>query len=508
MADVDFSDLLRDLAAESAPAIAPTPGYVDEPQRAPPATPPLGPKALAPANPVVVARIPGLIAPPPASPPSPPADVFVALDDRGPLIPADTNGAVGENALLVAINNEMAIQKRDGALVGRVALRAFWAKVDKPKAPAPFDPKVLYDRFAKRWVFVACADQRAKTSSLLVGVSKTDNPAAGWNTHRFDVDPKDEMWLDYPSVGLNRKWIVVQGNMFGISSDANSRSDIYVFNKTDLYAGGPGKHKRLSLPGAANTLAPEVNGDNSDSMVLVGAVNANPCDSLQLYRITGTEDAPDVKPLDPLITVPDAQAWSTNPPKYADFAPQKGAAEKLNTDDSRILGAVSHKGKLWCVHTVFLPAIGALTRSAVQYWQINPDATDPADRVTQFGRLDDSQGRLFRAFPSVAVNCCGDVLIGYSRFEGNNFAGAAYAYRQADDPVNTFRQEVVFKPGLAKYVMTNKWPKNRWGDYSNTVIDPDGHGFWTIQKFALEPSVTAGETTDRFGTVWAHVTPP
>ena len=46
---------------------------------------------------------------------------------------------------------------------------------------------------------------------------------------------------DYPTLGFNGDWIVVQTNVFTVSEGAFVASNIYAFNKADLYAGGAGQ---------------------------------------------------------------------------------------------------------------------------------------------------------------------------------------------------------------------------------------------------------------------------
>jgi hypothetical protein len=60
-------------------------------------------------------------------------------------------------------------------------------------------------------------------------------------------------------------------------------------------------------------------------------------------------------------------------------------------------------GSLWTVHTIFLPPATLETRSAIQWWPL-----DPAAAILQRGRLDDPTGTLFYAFPLEPVQC--DVL--------------------------------------------------------------------------------------------------
>src|SRR5438270_12375026 len=104
--------------------------------------------------------------------------------------------------------------------------------------------------------------------------------------------------------------------------------------------------------------------------------------------------------------------------------------------------SVYRNGKIWCTHTVFLPAVASPSRSAAQWWQINPDST-----VAQRGRVEDSANGLFFAFPSIAVNSSDNVLLGVSRFSSRQLASANYAYRANTDAANTMRDNAVLKAG-------------------------------------------------------------
>jgi uncharacterized protein (TIGR03437 family) len=163
---------------------------------------------------------------------------------------------------------------------------------------------------------------------------------------------------------------------------------------------------------------------------------------------------------------------------------------------------VLRKSSLWCAHTVF-----SLNnpRTMVQWWQIDP----AMNQIQQTGRIDDPTGVTFYAYPSIAVNKNTDVLIGYSRFSGTQYASADYSMRIAADPPNTLRADTVFKLGEASYDRApGDLPSNRWGDFSATMVDPlDDTGFWTIQEYAASPLIIATFGIDRWGTWWAQLVP-
>src|SRR5262249_16880394 len=111
-----------------------------------------------------------------------PSSSFPALEDNltdcgpagcAPENPPDTQGAVGPNHLMVTVNSEVRIQSRGGASLGTVTLDKFWQDAGIVEA---FDPKLVYDPYANRWIFVALSDMKLPSSSILVAVSSGIDP--------------------------------------------------------------------------------------------------------------------------------------------------------------------------------------------------------------------------------------------------------------------------------------------------------------------------------------------
>jgi hypothetical protein len=442
-----------------------------------------------------------------ASSPAPSAS-FLASDDTGRL-PPDTHGAVGLNHLMVVHNGRVRIQNRTGGVISSVSLIGFWAAL--PNAPTDvFDPKVLYDPYANRWMLTAAAERRSAGSSVMMAVSQTSDPTGNWNVYRVDADSTDLRWADYPSIGFNKDWIVVQMNMFPISETDTTLSFIshlYVFNKANLYAGGQGLYTLIKAPNLGGTIVPAITHDPLVStLYLLQNWNGSSGGSgyLGLYRITGAVGAEVLNVANgtfpTLVGTPNP--WSSSTPEVSgstDFAPQLSSTLKVQNNDSRIQNLVYRNNSLWGVHTVFLPAGSSPSRSAIQWWELSTTGT-----VKQRGRIDDATGNTFYAFPSLAVNRDSDVLIGYSRYSPSQFVSGNYSFRAGTDPLNTLRDDTVLRAGDATYYRTGTAtpPRNRWGDFSSTVVDPaNDKDMWTIQEYAATPS----GGSDKWATWWGRV---
>ena len=427
---------------------------------------------------------------------------FKALEDNNTSIPPDTHGAVGPSHLMVVLNTQIRIQTRTGAALTTVSLDSFWAGMPGPWAgsnPSTFDPKVLYDPYNKRWMFTVTADGDEPTSAVLVAVSQTSDPTGVWNRYKVDVDSTGAAWADYPSLGFNKNWIVVTVNMFGVTPASGfKRSHIYAFNKAKLYAGAATGFVKLFQDANGFTQAPAITYDNAvNSLYLVEDWNGT--SQLRISSLGGTAAAPTYSATHFFPNSP--APWNFNPPNGDDFAPQLGSTRKIQTNDSRIQNVVYRGGSLWCVHTVFLPGSPSTpTRSSIQWWELTPTSAV----VKQRGRIDDATGAKFYAFPSIAVNALKDVLIGYSRFSSQQYASANYSFRAGTDAANTLRDVAVLKAGIAPYNKDFGSGRNRWGDYSSTVVDPlNDLDLWTVQEHAA--AVSGGFS--RWGTWWGRIGP-
>lgn len=433
-------------------------------------------------------------APPAPLPPSPaPAVSFDGVVDDDTSIPPDTNGAVGPVHLFNPLNNRIQVFDRTGASLLDLPLDDFW------QANA-FDPRVVFEPFRGRFVFVSMADAEKPTSALLIAVSETDDPTGNWFTSSVPVDParQGDVWLDYPCIGFSADKITVQVNLFTLAGNQFAGSSIYVWDTDQLFnpphTASPHLFMLTNQGGTQMPASTYDPGQNDHFLVSRWTGNSQGDGFYALYAVTGSIPAGNLA----LNRVGFIQAtgviWDSFPPTR-DFAPQQGTPQRLATGDDRILGAVFRNGTLWLSHTVFLPA-GGPTRASAQWLQ----AQSGTWNVLQIGRIDDPTGQEFYAFPTLAVNQKGRALIGMSRFTATQFASSAYAIREPSDPPGTMRTPNVYMSGLNSYFKTFGGGINRWGDYSSTQVDPlNDLDLWTIQEYA-------SANQNFWATRWAQVT--
>jgi uncharacterized protein (TIGR03437 family) len=415
---------------------------------------------------------------------------FPAVLDDLTAVPPDTAGAVGPQHVVTTLNSQVQFQTRAGEVKGTMTLEKFWSAL--PSTDVVTDPRILYDPFGKRWIASAVSITDKPTSALLIGVSQGADPTANWNLFRIPIDSNHVKFGDYDVLGFNSTWVTASVDVW--QADQYQQTNLYVFTKADLYGG---KAPFRMFHNQEGPFTPATDYDNSltnpmylfqedfgvSSGLIVSEIQGNA--GSELFQ----GDKNYVKPFD---------YWQNEPFGSLDFAPQLGSTQKIDTGDSRLQNCVLRNGSIWCTQHIFLPVQNP-QRTAVQWWQINPAQYS----ITQRGRIDDPTGGTFYAYPSIAVNKNGDVLLGYNRFLATEYASGNFSFRAAGDPPNTTQADTVIKKGEAPYFAMA--PVNRWGDYSQTLVDPvDDVSFWTIQEYAASPTP---DGIPRWGTWWAQIMP-
>ena len=141
-------------------------------------------------------------------------------------IPADSHGAVGPNHVVNVFNTSIEFYDKDGSNGVSTSLQSFFASLNPVNFT--FDPKVVYDQHAGRWVVVTL--QRTDTlqgdssnsSNVFIAVSDDSNPHGNW--HMLDIDTKENIggldrWFDYPGLSVDEEVIYLTGNMFGFGNN-------------------------------------------------------------------------------------------------------------------------------------------------------------------------------------------------------------------------------------------------------------------------------------------------
>ena len=451
--------------------------------------------------------------------PSPqPSVSFAGLDDIAKagtstyVIPPDADGAVGLTKVVCGFNNNYRIQdKSSGATLQTISIDTFW---NATGGSGFFDPRTIYDPYNDRWIVAAASNRGTTNSSICVGVSLTGDPAGAYYLFRQRADVAGTNWADFPCLGFNRKWVAINVDMFTTNaSPSYVKSRMLVMDYAQLRSG---VFSGVLIEGTGMCSFPASTYSATEDTLYVATHLSSGSGTYRLDTITGAVSSATYR-------IGATKSRGTNWVQAAgDILPQ--AAPLSGTSicgsppcmveplDAQIRSApVFRNGFIYYAQTVGLPA-SKMTRTAIIWTRLA--VTNAA--VIDGGFLDDpaansTNGGKWHAFPHLAVNRFGDVMLGFSQFASTQYPSAGYAFRYQADPAGTLRTPVIYKAGEDYYHQTGVG-RNRWGDYSKAQVDPaNDQDLWVLNEYAKARVGTDDSNnqfnSSRWGTWWAKIAP-
>jgi hypothetical protein len=420
-------------------------------------------------------------------------------DDNFIHTPPDTHIAAGPDSIVEVTNGHVAIYSKSGSLIAggdsgpnAVDLDAFC------ESQGCFDPKVIFDVDAGRFVAVVVEGRTPSDSWLHIMVSKSSSPT-NLTTHwdKFVHDARATIsgspgWFDYPGLGASPDAVVVTGNMFS-SSDFFIGTRVRVFDKAELYDGDAvaifSDLDLTTFAGFSPRPANHLSDPPSGTFYLLMRSNAF---GLQVWALTGVPESP----------ILSATSLSTSDQGFCiSSAPQAGTSIRISTVCPRLMNAVWRDGSLWGTLT---GSDSAELRTVVQWFEVNTNSyPDSLPTLVQHGSIDGGSGE-FTYMPSISVDFCGNAAVTYTQSSGVRFPEMRYTGRLAADPQNSMQSPMVAKTSIS-YYDDFSGPPERWGDYSATVVDPSDESFWVANEYT-RVAASGGGDNGRWGTWLANFT--
>ncbi|MBI3233113.1 MAG: T9SS type A sorting domain-containing protein [Bacteroidetes bacterium] len=149
--------------------------------------------------------------------------------------PSDNTLAISNSGFFVSsINSTVDFYDSTGKLLITKSLSSF---AKDASLTFTFDPKVLYDPEADRFILVFLAGNTPTTSKVVVAFSTSDDPRKTWNVYKLSGDPlKDNSWTDYPNIGVSKADVYISTNLFS-SNNTFSQAVVEQIPKADGYSG-------------------------------------------------------------------------------------------------------------------------------------------------------------------------------------------------------------------------------------------------------------------------------
>lgn len=441
----------------------------------------------------------------------------------GAFIPPDPNAAVSPNHIVIVTNVTMQVRSKAGSLLAQRSLRSFFTSLSPQTFT--FDPKVVWDEHAQRFVLVALEQTDASnppatdSSFILLAVSATVDPTGTWFRTKIDARTtigSRSCWGDYPGFGFDEQAVYVALNMFAFGDNAPcGKSLLWIVAKSGtgggFYAGGTADVRRIDPYDAfgAQPLTTQV----------ARIRGAPPAGSVGTYLVgfdglsSGTTDFLQVARLDnPLTSTPDVFLDDVSMGNVAGgpvpLASQPSGFLGIDAGDRRALDAVWRANQLWVTFTTNPPS-GTNRDEATAHWvKVDTGGSSSQWFVQDQGDIGGEQlgSNTHTYYPSIDVNDRGDVVVGFSASGAPSLRAGAYAVsRRASDPAGTMSAPVTVKAGVDPYLRTFGSGANRWGDYSSVSHDPVDQCFWVHNEWAAQRGSPSGNEDGRWATTVGRV---
>jgi hypothetical protein len=422
---------------------------------------------------------------------------FQGIPDLGTSIPPDPYFAVGPDYVMGVVNTRIRCWDKNGVEQFTKSAATWFSSA--LSGASPFDPKVIYDHFAERWVMVWLHWPNASSAKYLISVSDDDDPNGTWYSWAIPSNSNGNTTTtnaaDYQGVGYDQDNLYITSNQF---TDAGSYQycKFRVIDKTALYA---------NTAGALNW----------DDLWDIKDGGGNNVFGIRPTRVYGTPSsyylvARSVYSTGTYFTVYTVNTsgtlsmTATNVPvtAYSDpnDAAQLGSAHTIDGGGDGLRNEpVYRDGYLHLTHSVKNGAY-----SAVNYTKINLSTNTAVTDVAM------GADTYYHFYPALEVDGNNNVVITYTRSATSEYAGAYYTTLPTTQ--TTLTGSKLLQAGNSTYYKTFGGTRNRWGDYMGAWLDPDDNSkIWVFTEFVPSTNTWGtwvGELTFTQPTNYVLVTAP
>lgn len=378
--------------------------------------------------------------------------------------PLDNHIAISKGGKVVAVqNSNFGVYNTNGQQLQQKSLGTLSQGLGLNNTK--YDPRVIYDPIHDRFIIVYLNGSSASSSRVIVGFSATNDPTGSWYMYALVGNLKDnvtvleDVWTDYPAIGISTEELFITGNLFTNSGEAKG-AGIWQIPLLEGYSGATLNpviyvttyFSLVPVTGATQPYGPDM------YFIRNNIGNGN---HIHVHYLTNSEANGGV--LNNPVTLPSSLNYNMPPD-----APQKGTSLKLSTNDNRIQSAYFENNII-----VYAFNTGLNGRSAIYYGTIYLNSLG-----LNFAFADAiyiAHPQYSYAYPSVVYAGCGSssgnntlVFIDYSSSNNRPGIGAI-----AVDEFGDYSDMAIAFEGNGQIGFGTNSPY-RWGDYSGGALRQDG----------------------------------
>ncbi|GIV34698.1 MAG: hypothetical protein KatS3mg031_2233 [Chitinophagales bacterium] len=384
-------------------------------------------------------------------------------------VPTDNHLAISNSGMLVSVANSTLFfyDTENSITLDTIALEDFFDTLGLPANK--YDPRVLYDPKADRFIVVCLSGSEDSTSHIVLAFSQTSNPVGIWNMYKLEGNPLgNSTWSDFPMVAITDEELFITVNLLANDTINTPDSWKYLFqqsviwqiNKRNGYDGQPLQNRfyhdiqynnapvrnLCPIQGATTTAGPNIYllsnrnfAIQNDTFFILEITNLLHHPQTQLTLRISTADIPYGLP-------PDGKERSNR---------------ILLTNDARVLDGFIENQKIHFVQNTRNPDT---MRAAIYHGVISnlSMGTGPVIRGAVIG----SESLDF-AYPAISFSgqspADEEAIITFNHTSVDSFAGVSAVFYNGTG----YSERVTLKAG-EDFVAILPGLRQRWGDYSGS----------------------------------------
>ncbi|MFZ0545792.1 MAG: hypothetical protein WAM60_10170 [Candidatus Promineifilaceae bacterium] len=401
-------------------------------------------------------------------------------------VPPNPAIMVGSQQVVVSVNGGFQVFDKSGnPLTEPTLFKDFWGGNcgTGSESMTYFYPFSTYDNQVGRYVLGVVGYDTAVNDGnngyLCVAVSQTDSATDQWYLYSFDANPDqgEDYAIQFPRFGNGQAALYLGAILFSDVTFIGNRA--FALDKAAMYSGGEASLVTADIGDPYfNPIPADIKGnaptDSGNGHYFVEA-EFGVGDEVRVFVFEDPWGTPMFRLVGPV------PVSSYGLPLDM---PQAGTSHQIGGLDNRIIDAAYENGRLWAAHTIGCNPGGG-TVNCLRWYEIDiADGETPG--LIQEGTF--SSASIYRGFPALGVNSCGDLLVGYTKTSSATFPGVYTVGREAKDSPGQLKNETELHAGEVFYIALDGQPYH-WGYYAGMALDPDGRTFWHIGPYSrLQPT--------------------
>lgn len=388
--------------------------------------------------------------------------------------PPDPSGAAGPDNYIQLVNSTtFKVYSKTGVTQLTGSLSSLWS----PATGDAGDPIVMYDKYADRWFLSQFSDTG---NDVYIAISQTNDPAGAYYAYTFTSPEfpdylKFSIWADgyYMTSNQTPKVFCFERDQMLLGNSA-SRSVYALYTPPTL-----GPEMYCALPGDADGQLPPAGTPCPFFAFSDNAWGGGNIDAILIYKMAVVWGATPSATISNDGTVPLSAFDSSSDPNWDDIS-QPGTVDKLDGVGSVLTYRAPWRKWVGYNSVVLNFSIKlSATQHSIRWCELRQNQGTGVWSLMQEGTYSpDSHNRWLG---SVAMDDNGSIALCYAKSSTSVSPSLCYTGRLASDPLGimTFAEQTAIAGSGAQTGI------NRFGDYSQTSMDPDGITFWHTGEYVL-----------------------